>query len=93
MRAVSARTVANVILDRDAESDFARNVLATFRGRDFVGRVWIKDVDPGDIDPTNFLITDWPIPGSAEWTGSGRVYLDDRNTADRDHTRMIWSDE
>ncbi len=91
VRAVSARTVANVILDRDAESDFARNVLATFR--QVFGRVWIKDVDPGDIDPTNFLITDWPIPGSAEWTGSGRVYLDDRNTADRDHTRMIWSDE
>lgn len=91
VHAVSARTVANVILDRAAESDFARNVLATFR--QVFGRVWTKSVDPGDSDPTNFLITDWPIPGSAEWTGAGRVYLDDRNTADRDHTRMIWSEE
>ncbi len=91
VRAVSARTSANVILDRAAESDFAKNVLATFR-RVF-GQVWIKDVDPGDSDLTNYLITDWPIPGSAEWTGAGAIYLDDRNSADRDHTRMIWSEE
>ena len=91
MRAVSGRTAANVILDRAAETDFARNVLATFR--QVFGRVWIKDVDQGDADPTNYLITDWPIPGSAEWTGAGAIYLDDRNTADRDHTRMIWSGE
>jgi len=91
VRAVSARTAANVILDRASESDFARNVLATFR--QVFGRVWTKDVDPGDSDPTNLLITDWPIPGSAEWTGAGTVYLDDRNSADRDHTRMIWSEE
>ena len=91
VRAVSARTVANVILDRASESDFAKNVLATFR--QVFGRVWTKDVDPGDSDSTNYLITDWPIPGSVEWTGAGRVYLDDRNSADRDHTRMIWSEE
>ncbi len=91
VRAVSARTAANVILDRTAESDFARNVLATFRQA--FGRIWIKDVDPGDSDPTNFLITDWPIAGSAEWAGAGSVYLDDRNSADRDHTRMIWSED
>jgi len=91
VRAVSGRTAANVILDRAAETDFARNVLATFR--QVFGRVWIKDVDQGDADPTNYLITDWPIPGSAEWTGAGAIYLDDRNTADRDHTRMIWSGE
>ena len=91
VRALSGHTAANVILDRNAESDFARNVLATFR--QVFGRIWIKDVDPGDSDQTNYLITDWPIPGSAEWTGTGRVYLDDRNSADRDHTRMIWSEE
>ena len=90
VRAVSARTAANVILDRAAESDFARNVLATFRQA--FGRAWIKDVAPGNSDLTNYLITDWPIVGSAEWTGTGSVYLDDRNTADRDHTRMIWSE-
>jgi len=91
VRAVSARTAANVILDRAAESEFARNVLATFR--QVFGRVWTKDVDRGDADPTNYLITDWPIPGSQEWTGTGIVYSDDRSTADRDHTRMIWSGE
>ena len=91
MRAISGRTAANVILDRAAESDFAKNVLATFR--QVFGRIWIKDVDPDDSDPTNYLITDWPIPGSAEWTGAGAIYLDDRNSADRDHTRMIWSEE
>jgi predicted membrane-bound spermidine synthase len=91
VRAVSARTVANVILDRGAESDFANNVLATFRQA--FGRVWTKDVDRGDSDITNYLITDWPIPGSEEWAGGGAGYLDDRNTADRDHTRMIWSQE
>jgi hypothetical protein len=91
VRAVSARTAANVILDRGAESDFARNVLATFRQA--FGRAWIKDVDPGNSDLTNYLITDWPIAGSAEWTGTGSVYLDDRNSADRDHTRMIWSED
>ncbi|MGO9231240.1 MAG: fused MFS/spermidine synthase [Bryobacteraceae bacterium] len=91
VRAVSARTAANVILDRAAESDFAKNVLATFR--QVFGQVWIKDVNPGDSDLTNYMITDWPIAGSAEWTGAGRIYLDDRNSADRDHTRMIWSEE
>ena len=91
VRAVSGRTAANVILDRGAESDFALNVLATFR--QVFGRVWVKDVGPANADPTNYLITDWPIPGSAEWAGAGRIYLDDRNSADRDHTRMIWSEE
>jgi spermidine synthase len=91
VRAISGRTAANVILDRAAESDFAKNVLATFR--QVFGRIWTKDVDPGDSDSTNYLITDWPAPGSAEWTGAGRIYLDDRNSADRDHTRMIWSEE
>ena len=91
VRAVSARTAANVILDRGAESEFARNVLATFRQS--FGRIWTKDVAPGNSDLTNYLITDWPIAGSAEWTGTGSIYLDDRSSADRDHTRMIWSEK
>jgi len=91
VRAVSSRTVANVILDRAAESDFAHNVLATFRQA--FGRAWMRNVGAADADPANFLIADWPIPGSEEWHGAGLVYLDDRNSADGDHTRMIWSEE
>ena len=88
VQAVAERTAANLILDRAADSAFAGNVLATFRSA--FGRVWIKDVSPGEEDTTNFLVTNWEIPGSAEWAGTGRIYTDDRNTADRDHVSMIW---
>jgi spermidine synthase len=91
VRAVSGRTAANVIMDRDVESTFARNVLATFR--QVYGRVWIKDVRPGDSDTTNFLVTDWHWQGSKEWTGSGHIYTDDRNRADLDHVEMIWGSD
>jgi hypothetical protein len=86
---VAERVAANLILDRAAESEFASNVLASFRS--VFGRVWLKDVKPGDVEVTNFLVTGWEIPGSVEWTGTGRIYTDDRNTADRDHVDMIWS--
>jgi hypothetical protein len=88
VHAVAERATVNLILDRAAESEFASNVLASFRK--VFGRVWLKDVKPGDADMTNFLVTNWEIPGSAEWTGTGRIYTDDRNTADRDHLDMIW---
>jgi hypothetical protein len=88
VHAVVERAAVNLILDRAAESEFASNVLASFRN--VFGRVWLKDVKPGDADMTNFLVTNWEIPGSAEWTGTGRIYTDDRNTADRDHVDMIW---
>ena len=88
---ISERTAANVILDSGIKTEFARNVLATFR--QVFGRIWTKDVDGGDSDPTNVMVTDWPIAGAAEWNGTGTVYQDDRNSADRDHTRMIWSEE
>jgi len=91
VHAVAEHTAANVILDRAAESEFAANVLASFRKA--FGRVWIKDVKPGDEDTTNFLVTNWEIPGAVEWTGKGRIYTDDRNTADRDHVDMIWGSE
>lgn len=89
VRAVAERAAVNLILDREAETEFAGNVLASFRKA--FGRVWIKDVKPGDEDTTNFLVTNWEVPGSAEWTGAGRIYTDDRNTADRDHVDMIWA--
>jgi len=88
VKAVAEHTAANLILDRAAESEFASNVLESFRK--VFGRVWLKDVKPGDAEMTNFLVTNWEIPGSAEWTGTGRIYTDDRNTADRDHVEMIW---
>jgi len=88
VHAVSEHTGANVILDRDLETDFAQRVLATFRG--VFGRVWVKDVRPGDSYVTNFLVSDFPLPGSTEWTGAAAVYTDDRNTADRDHVEMMW---
>jgi len=88
VHAVAEHTAVNLILDRDAASAFAGNVLASFRKA--FGRVWLKDVKPGDEDTTNFLVTNWEISGSAEWTGAGRIYTDDRNTADRDHVDMLW---
>lgn len=91
VRSVSDRVAANVIMDPDAESDFARNVLASFRN--VFGRVWIKDVDPNDdSDVTNVMVTNWNLSGSMEWKGQGRIYTDDRNSGDRDHVKMIWSD-
>lgn len=80
----------NVIMDRDRESAFAKNLLATFRAA--FGGVWVKDVKPGDSDLTNFLVTSWPVEGSTPWTGAGSVYHDDRSTADHDHVLMVWSD-
>jgi hypothetical protein len=88
VHAVAERVAVNLILDRAAESEFASNVLASFRN--VFGRVWLKDVKPGDAEMTNFLVTSWAIPGSTEWSGTGRIYTDDRNTADRDHVEMIW---
>jgi hypothetical protein len=28
--------------------------------------------------------------GAVEWHGTGRLYRDDRNTADRDHVELVW---
>ena len=88
VHAVSGHTAANIILDRDLETDFAHRVLATCRA--VFGRVWAKDVRPGDSYATNYLVTDFALPGSKEWTRSAGIYTDDRNTADRDHVDMMW---
>lgn len=89
IQSVSRRTLANIILDPKLKSAYSRNVLATFRS--VYGHAYYVNVDGSDTGPTNFLIADWPFTGSLEWTAnSGVLYTDDRNTADRDHTRMIW---
>lgn len=90
VRSVSDRVAANVIMDPEADSDFAKNVLASFH--QVFGRVWIKDVDPDDdSDVSNVMVTNWNLSGSVEWKGQGRIYTDDRNSGDRDHVKMIWS--
>ena len=88
VRLVSQRVLVNVIMDRAMDSAFARNLLATFR--EAFGAVWVKDAKPGDSDLTNILVTSWPALRSAPWNGTGTVYRDQKNTADRDHVALIW---
>ena len=88
VRRISDRTVANLITDRDLDSDFSRNFLATF-GQAF-GAVWIVDVAPGDSYSANFLISSWPIEGAALWSGTGTPYRDDRNRAAWEYVLMKW---
>jgi hypothetical protein len=89
VRAVSDWIAANIIMDRDLDSPFSHSVLASVRQA--FGRVWLKDVKPGDDDDvTNFLVTNRPVTGSVEWTGRGPLYTDNRNTADRDHVNLMW---
>jgi spermidine synthase len=87
-RAVSGRVAMNVVMDRDMDSTFAHNVLATFR--EAFGTVWVMDVKTGESEMTTIMVTNWSAQGSARWSGSGTVYRDDRNTADRDHLEMVW---
>jgi len=85
---VAGRTAANVVMDRDLESNFARNLLATFR--EAFGEVWVIDARPGDSYFTNMVVTSWRAAGAVAWNGTGTVYRDDRNSADRDHVELIW---
>jgi spermidine synthase len=91
LRLVSEHTAANVQMDPAMDSAFAKNVLATFR--EAFGAVWVKDVRSKreDSDLINILVTSWPASGSIAWNGSGNVYRDDRNNADRDHVDLVWS--
>ena len=91
VRRVSERVAANVIMDRDLESVFARNLLLSFR--EAFGRVWVIDAKPGDDYISNMLVTSWPAPGAVEWNGKGHTYRDDSNTADRDRVRLMWDSE
>jgi hypothetical protein len=88
VRAVSDRVAANVVMDRDLESAFGRNVLASFR--EAFGAAWVTDVKPGDSETTNIMVANWPAAGARRWDGAGEPYRDDRNTADRDHVAMVW---
>jgi spermidine synthase len=88
VRLVSEHTAANVVMDSEMESAFARNLLASFR--EAFGRVWVKKVKSGDDDLTNILVTDFPVEGAFAWNESGDAYRDDRNSADRDHVKMVW---
>jgi len=86
--AVSEHLAANIQMDPPMASTFARNVLASFQKA--AGRVWIKPVDAGDSDFSNMLVMNWPAEGTSEWHGTGRLYTDDRSTADRDHVALMW---
>jgi len=88
IRLVSGHTAINVVMDRDMESDFAKNLLASFRAA--FGSAWVKDVRPGDDYLTNVLVTSWSAAGSSAWSASGVTYHDDKNTAARDHVNLIW---
>jgi spermidine synthase len=90
---VSERTAVNVQMDRAMDSAFAKNVLASFR--EAFGAVWVMDAKPQrkDTDLTNVLVTSWPAEGSVRWNRTGDVYRDDKNTADRDHVDLVWSEE
>ncbi len=90
-RLVSEHTAVNVVMDREMDSAFARNLLASFR--EAFGAAWVRDVRPGDDDLTNIMVTSWPSAGSLAWNGNGRAYRDDRNTADRDHVELVWSSD
>jgi spermidine synthase len=91
VRRISSHTAANVILDRDLESTFSKNLLATFHMA--FGEVWITDPKPGDSYYANILVTSWPLAGSKQWIGKGQVYRDDRNAADRDHVELMWGSD
>lgn len=88
VRELSDRTVANVVTDRDLDSAFSQNLLATFRAA--FGAAWTTEVEPGDSYLTNILVSSWPLKGAVEWTGKGTIYRDDRNSAARDHVAMRW---
>ena len=92
LRLVSQRTAVNVQMDRAMDSAFAKNVLASFR--EAFGAAWLKDVrSKQDTDLTNILVTNWQADGSVLWKGTGDVYRDNKNTADRDHVDLVWSAE
>ncbi len=91
VRRISGRTAANVIMDRSLKSEFARNLLSSFR--QVFGQVWVIDVKPGDSELSNMMLTSWPVAESVQWNGTGRAYRDDNNTADRDRVRLMWDRE
>jgi len=90
VRAISGRTVVNAVVDRELQSAFARNLLASFR--DAFRGVWLIDAKPHeDSFLTNMLVLSWPVPGSQRWDGEGKAYRDDCNNADRDRVALMWT--
>lgn len=91
VRAISDRTVVNAVVDRELQSAFARNLLASFR--DAFGEVWLIDAKPQeDSFLTNMLVLSWPARASQRWDGAGKPYRDDRNNADRDRVALMWTE-
>ena len=88
VRRISDRVMANLITDRDLDSEFSRNFLATFRQA--FGAVWITDVTPGDSYTANLLIGSWRTEGATEWNEAGTPYRDDRNRAAWEFVEMKW---
>ena len=91
LRKVSRHTAFNVIMDRSLGSTFAQNLLATMRQA--FGGVWVKDVTPGLSDTSNLQVTSWPRSSSTQWNGTGHIYRDDKNSADRDYVALVWATE
>jgi hypothetical protein len=85
---ISDRTVANLITDRDLETAFSRNFLASFRKA--FGAVWIVDVAPGGSYFANYLVSSWPIAGAKAWNESGTPYRDDKSRAAWEFVEMKW---
>ena len=88
VRRISDRTVVNFITDRDLDTAFSHNFLATFRQA--FGAAWIVDVAPDDSYFANLLVCSWPIAGTKEWLGKGTPYRDDNNRAAWEFVRMKW---
>jgi len=91
VRKVSGQIAVNMIMDPTLESPFARSVLASMR--EAFGPLWVTNVKNSDANTTNMMVTTWASAGSIQWNGSGTLYHDDRNTADRDHVNLVWRPE
>lgn len=88
---ISDRVAANMILDRDLESEFACHVLAGFR--EAFGGVWITDVRPGDSYRANLLVTSFPMDGAEPGppcAATSTPYRDDQHSASRDFIALKW---
>lgn len=91
VRKISGRVAANMILDRDLESDFSCHVLAGFR--EAFGSVWITDVKPGDSYRANLLVTSFPFDGAEPGppcASTAQPYRDDQHSASRDFIALKW---
>ena len=86
--AISDHTVVNAILDGDLNSDFAHDLLASFSAA--FHEVWVKPLIVEDQMLNNVLVSNWQEAGAQAWNGQGRVYRDDKSTADRDWVRLAW---